>query len=144
MVLFSQVVDGLENTTPVPSPFSPLLPPLSLLCLSQTFVQKAQQTLETYHVLVTGSYFPPTANGSPHFCVSASSLAGNCISISSVNLYYYWLQAVLSVIRTAVLNAWTQVCAKKNIDLFFWVWLNCSGVYSAWRSVLFWKRALRI
>lgn len=43
MMLFSQVVVCLENTTPVPSPFPP---PLSLLCFSQIFLWKAQQTLE--------------------------------------------------------------------------------------------------
>lgn len=135
---------ALKTLPLCPLPFPLSFFPSPYFVVPRLFFWKAQQTLETYQILVTGNDFPTTANGSPNFCVSASSLAGNCISISSVNLYYYWLYAVLSVIRTPVLNAWTQLCAKKNIDLVFWVWLNCSGVYSAWRSVLFWKSVLRI
>lgn len=97
------------------------LPLLLALFFPDLLLGKQGKPLRLNQILGAGSNLTPRqpAGGSPDFCAVASSLAGNNVLTSSVNFYYYRLSAVLSVIRAAVLNAWTQVCAKKNIDLFF-------------------------
>lgn len=77
-------------------------------------------------------------------CVVASSLAGNNILTTSVNFCYYRLWAVPSIIRAAVLNARDHICAKKNTDLLFWDWLNCSEVYSTWEGVLYFEKNITV
>lgn len=101
-------------------------------------LEKAGQTIEAHHIRGAGVTAPPDGEQAEGL-ISVQWLPRYLGTTSLVNSYYYSLPAVLSVIRTVVLYAWTHVCAKKNIDLFFRDWLNCSNIYSAWDGVFYFE-----